>query len=174
VGPWKYSASAAAAVSCSPDRRRIPFVGKLIARKRPFDLLHIVARRADRSLEAAFVGSLGFVNQSELPAVYATADLLVLPFDAEETWGLVVSEAMACGIPAVASDAVGCAPDLVDAGSTGALFPFSDVAALLAAIEGVLSLNRPQVRRRLADKMALYSALQPSSSGSDNRGAWRQ
>ena len=41
---------------------------------------------------------LGFRNQSELPAVYAAADLLVLPSDGLETWGLVVNEAMACGV----------------------------------------------------------------------------
>ncbi len=100
---------------------------------------------------------LGFVNQSELPAVYAAADLLVLPSNAQETWGLVVNEAMACGTPAVVSDAVGCGPDLVDAGATGAIFPFGDIAGLAAAIDGVFSLDRAHVRRRLADKMARYS-----------------
>ena len=100
---------------------------------------------------------MGFVNQSELPAVYASADLLVLPSDGQETWGLVVNEAMACGIPAVVSDAVGCGPDLIEPGRTGAIFPFGDMAALTAAIRNVLSFDPEQTRRHLAAKMALYS-----------------
>ncbi|MBL6616324.1 MAG: glycosyltransferase family 4 protein [Reyranella sp.] len=171
------AASAAAQVSRDATRRRILFVGKLIARKHPADLLHALARLGGTSLEVAFAGSgeleadlrriatetsvpadfLGFVNQRELPAVYAAADLLVLPSDARETWGLVVNEAMACGVPAVVSDAVGCGPDLVDAKATGAIFPFADTEALAAAIQEVLSLDRAFVRRRLADKMDLYS-----------------
>ena len=51
----------------------------------------------------------GFRNQSELPRYLAAADVLVLPSDAGETWGLVVNEAMACGLPAIVSRAAGCA-----------------------------------------------------------------
>lgn len=54
---------------------------------------------------------LGFRNQSELPALYAAADLLVLPSD-NETWGLVVNEALAAGCSVVVSPSVGCGPDL--------------------------------------------------------------
>ncbi|MBY0319830.1 MAG: glycosyltransferase family 4 protein [Reyranella sp.] len=171
------AASAAAAVSRDPSRRRILFVGKLIPRKRPADLLHAVSQLSGQPIEVAFAGSgeleaelrqiaanasvrvefMGFVNQSELPAVYAAADLLVLPSNAQETWGLVVNEAMACGVPAVVSDAVGCGPDLIDAGATGAIFPFGDVAALAVAMKDVLSLDRAHVRRRLADKIEVYS-----------------
>jgi glycosyltransferase involved in cell wall biosynthesis len=54
----------------------------------------------------------GFVNQSQISEAYAAADVLVLASDAGETWGLVVNECMAAGIPAVASDKCGCAEDL--------------------------------------------------------------
>jgi glycosyltransferase involved in cell wall biosynthesis len=157
--------------------RRVLFVGKLISRKHPADLLRAVARLPDRSVEVAFAGSgeqegelkkiaaetgvsadfLGFVNQSELPAVYASADLLVLPSDGLESWGLVVNEAMACSLPAIVSDAVGCGPDLVVPGETGATFPLGDIPALAGAIEGVLSLDADLTRRHLAAKMAQYS-----------------
>ena len=63
----------------------------------------------------------GFLNQSEMAGAYALADVLAVP-SATETWGLVVNEAMACGLPAAVSDAVGCAPDLVDDGRTGATY----------------------------------------------------
>ena len=55
---------------------------------------------------------LGFKNQSELPALYAAADVLVLPSQ-RETFGIVVVEAQNAGLPVIASDGVGCAEDLV-------------------------------------------------------------
>jgi len=72
----------------------------------------------------------GFLNQTEIPKAYAVADCLVLPSDAGETWGLVVNEAMSCGLPAIVSDQVGCGPDLIDSGVTGDLFPMGDVQRL--------------------------------------------
>jgi glycosyltransferase involved in cell wall biosynthesis len=159
--------------------RRILFAGKLIERKRPFDVLRAASQLAARgaSIEVAFAGSgdlqaaltaaaaaaglrslfHGFVNQSELPAVYSAADVLVLPSDGRETWGLVVNEAMASGVPAVVSDAVGCGPDLVEPGVTGATFPLGDVGALAGGIETVLSLDPDQTRKALAERMETYS-----------------
>jgi glycosyltransferase involved in cell wall biosynthesis len=132
------------------------FAGKLEAKKRPVDVIEAVtaARAAGASVHALIVGDgplraecesriaalaapatmAGFRNQSELPEAYVAADALVLPSDARETWGLVVNEAMACGLPAIVSDSVGCAPDLVQDGETGALFPCGDGQALAAVI----------------------------------------
>jgi glycosyltransferase involved in cell wall biosynthesis len=81
----------------------------------------------------------GFLNQSELPAAYVAANVLVLPSDGGETWGLVVNEAMACGLPAIVSDAVGCAPDLVD--KTGFVYSVGDVAALVECLERLSGLQ---------------------------------
>ena len=154
---------------------------KLIQRKRPFDIIDALAlvRAGGGDVHGAFVGAgeleqairsraaakdvpvefHGFRNQSELPAIYAAADLLVLPSDAQETWGLVVNEAMACGIPAVVSDAVGCAPDLIEPGLTGATYPVGNVHALANAIQSVLRLDEGTVRRQLAEKMEIYSPV---------------
>src|SRR5205085_4665905 len=74
----------------------------------------------------------GFLNQSRIPEAYAAADVLVLPSDGGETWGLVVNEAMAAGRPALVSDQVGCAPDLVLDGQTGYVFPCGNVEPLAA------------------------------------------
>lgn len=71
----------------------------------------------------------GFVNQSQMPALLAAADAFVLSSE-DEPWGLAVNEAMACGLPAVCSDRVGCALDLVREGVTGYCFPVGDVRAL--------------------------------------------
>ncbi|WP_425066191.1 glycosyltransferase family 4 protein [Reyranella sp.] len=175
--------SAAARAARSQDdlgsRRRVLFVGRLVESKRPMDLVLAAARLAasGESVELVIAGAgelqapmeeaaraggvaaqfLGFVNQSGLPAVYASADALVLPSTAVETWGLVVNEAMACGVPAVVSDAVGCGPDLVEPGVTGAVAPMGDVSALAAAIASVLALDPGATRRVLAERMAIYS-----------------
>jgi hypothetical protein len=76
----------------------------------------------------------GVLNQSEMGAAYAAADCLALPSQSE-TWGLVVNEAMATGLPCVVSDRVGCAPELVAPGETGEVFPAGDVGALAAALQ---------------------------------------
>src|SRR5258706_10111022 len=50
----------------------------------------------------------GFLNQKEISKAYIPADCLVLPSDARETWGLVVNESMASGLPCARSGACGC------------------------------------------------------------------
>jgi len=127
------------------------FSGKFVDKKRPGDLI-LALRRAvadgTQNAQVLMVGAgplepvlkemardlpvsfAGFLNQSEIAAAYAASDCLVLPSDSGETWGLVVNEAMACGLPAFVSDQVGCAADLVRPGETGAVFPCGDAAAL--------------------------------------------
>lgn len=156
------------------------FVGKFILKKRPLDVIAAAARLRERGRDARVLlvgageleGALraeaarsdvpthfaGFKNQTELPAYYAAADLLVLPSDGGETWGLVVNEAFACRTPAVVSDAVGCGPDLVDDGRTGATFPLGRPAALADAVERVAPrLGTDAVRRALHEKVETYS-----------------
>jgi glycosyltransferase involved in cell wall biosynthesis len=144
---------------------------KPIARKRPFDLVDAVAllRRRGIDARAVFIGDgeeraaiiaraaaagigdatsiTGFVNQAELPAWYAAADALVLPSDSRETWGLVVNEAMAAGVPVVVSDAAGCSVDLVREGENGYTYPCGDVPALADRLAAIATLDHD---RRLA------------------------
>jgi len=92
------------------------------------------SERATLASEVRPVASFaGFLNQTEIPKAYVAADVLVLPSE-YETWGLVVNEATACGIPAIVSDAAGCAPDLIETNVTGWTFPMSDVRALAQRI----------------------------------------
>ena len=138
---------------------------KLIARKRPLDLVDAVAQVRRRGIDARalFIGDgeergaiethaarsgmseftriAGFVNQAELPAWYAAADALVLPSDSRETWGLVVNEAMAAGLPVVVSDAAGCSVDLVREGENGFTYPCGDVPALAERLASVAMLD---------------------------------
>ena len=82
------------------------------------------------SPSASFVG---FLNQSEITRAYVAADVLVLPSESE-TWGLVVNEALACGLPCVVSDACGSAEDLVTPLDSELCYPAGDVQALARAI----------------------------------------
>ncbi len=56
-----------------------------------------------------------------VPQVLALANVLVLP-STSEAWGLVVNEAMVCGLPVIVSNRCGCVPDLVDDGHNGFVF----------------------------------------------------
>ncbi len=87
---------------------------------------------------AADVRFLGFRNQSELPALLALADVFVLP-SRHEPWGLIVNEAMAAGCAVIVSSDVGAAPDLVQNGVGGFVYPVDDVNALAEALLRVLA-----------------------------------
>src|ERR1041384_4905836 len=134
------------------DRLCFLFAGKLASKKRPMDLLRAIdtANRLDAAIHLLVAGSgelldearqfvaseklpvtfSGFLNQTEMTKAYAAADCLVLPSDYGETWGLVVNEAMACGLPAIVSDRVGCWRDLIEEGVTGSVFKYGDVDSL--------------------------------------------
>jgi glycosyltransferase involved in cell wall biosynthesis len=71
----------------------------------------------------------GFRPYEELPAYYGLASALVLA-SVSETWGLVVNEALASGLPVIVSERCGCAPDLVRNGINGFTFDPCDAEAL--------------------------------------------
>ena len=95
----------------------------------------------------------GWHDQAELPELLAACDLLVLP-SVRESFGQVIVEAMACGVPAVAAASLGPAR-IVDDGETGWLFGIDDRGALTAAL--VDAVNRPDERERRA-RLAEHAA----------------
>ena len=128
------------------------FVGRLIAAKAPLELLEAYRRVCERRSDCALliVGDgelegelregiaehglrgarlLGFRQGEELLAVYAAADLFVLP-SRQEPWGVVVNEAAAAGLPLLVSDAVGAGRDLVEPGGNGEVVGAGDVDGL--------------------------------------------
>jgi len=82
----------------------------------------------------------GYIPYPELPALYGISDLFVHPA-AEERWGVSVAEALAAGLPVVASTRVGAAHDLVSRGENGALYPAGDAPRLARVLEEVLRLD---------------------------------
>jgi glycosyltransferase involved in cell wall biosynthesis len=150
----------------------IMFSGKLIPRKRPFDIISAI-KRLPTEVNMLFVGEgelaedvkaslspvngavTGFINQSDLPVYYHAADIIVLPSE-DETWGLVVNEAMAAGTLPVVSDRVGCAPDLVK--GIGEIYPCGNVKSLAAAlIRSLEKIKKLETRDLVRQHVARYS-----------------
>ena len=131
-------------------------VGRLIEMKAPADLVRAVGEaRTTAGLpltlvlvgdgpEGAFLRQLaaslgvplvltGVLDGDDLTAAYVAADIFALA-SRRETWGVVVNEAMACGLPLVLSDRVGAAGDLLEPGGNGILVPGGDIGALATAL----------------------------------------
>ncbi|MCP4351393.1 MAG: glycosyltransferase family 4 protein [Desulfobacterales bacterium] len=128
------------------------FAGKFEFKKRPLNAIEAIAQVTKSGRNAVLLmagdGELrdecelfardnnlpvrfsGFLNQSKIPEAYTAADCLVLCSDARETWGLVVNEAMACGLPAIVSCETGCMPDLIIEGKTGYSYKCGDISTL--------------------------------------------
>jgi glycosyltransferase involved in cell wall biosynthesis len=148
------------------------FVGKLIPLKHAQDLLdtlkHLQPSIPD--LGAVFVGEgqlradleaysarhslknvfiLGFKNQTEVPEIYAMSDIFLMP-SSHDKWGLVINEAMACGLSVVVSDRAGAWADLVKNGENGFVYRCGQLAALERAIRAI-ALD-PALRERMGKK----------------------
>jgi glycosyltransferase involved in cell wall biosynthesis len=140
------------AYNLPPKKPLILFVSKLQDRKHPLHLLKAFALLLEKGHDASlvFIGSgkqeevlvkwveqnkipdvtfLGFRNQGDLPSLYGISDIFVLPSD-NEPWGLVINEAMAAGLPVIASEEVGAVPDLVQDNVNGFTFAVGDINAL--------------------------------------------
>lgn len=143
----------------SVDHKIILFVGKLIEKKRPLDLLEAFLKAKVSNASLLFVGSgeleaklrqksanhphvyfAPFQNQSLMPRTYSIADLVVLPsYGPSETWGLAVNEAMCLAKPVIVSDHVGCAANLVQPNVNGLIFPAGESSALARCLEAALA-----------------------------------
>jgi glycosyltransferase involved in cell wall biosynthesis len=119
-----------------PDRYFL-FVGRLVREKGILDLLDAYAMLAPElreQISLVFAGDgiartelekratamkpgsvriAGFLQREALAVFYALADAFVFPTHSDP-WGLVVNEAMACGLPVICSGAAGCSADLID------------------------------------------------------------
>ena len=162
------------------EEKIVLFCAKLQPWKRPLDVLRAFAEaeipcatllfagdgplRAAIEAEASTLGlakrvrMLGFVNQSQLPAIYRASDVMVIPSE-YEPFGLVVNEAMLCGCVVIASDKVGAVRDLVFDGRTGYVFPCGDTRALAAALRDAFAdpVKLSTIRQAAGNRIAQWS-----------------
>ena len=110
---------------------------------REFKALASARRVADR------VHFLGAVPHAELPDVLRAADLFLLTTEPPESFGIVLIEAMATGLPALATEYPGVRAVIVE-GETGLLAPQGDPAAVAARLGELVAAGRGG-RRRLGD-----------------------
>lgn len=143
-----------------PDTAVVLFCAKLQPWKRPLDLLQAFAKagvsnsllilagegplREELQAASARLGIsdrvrfLGFVNQTQLPALYTAADVMVLPSE-YDAFGVVVNEAILCGCPVIASNSVGAGRDLIAPIDPSFIYPCGDVDTLSTLLRRVLS-----------------------------------
>lgn len=158
------------ALGIDPDRVVLLFAGKLIERKNPVHLLQAVQRMRTRDKVAVMylgdgraradleryardngiehVHFTGFVNQTELPAYYALADIFALPSSLDPR-GTVTNEAMACELPVVISNMVGIygEGDIVRDGDNGFIYQVGDNDRLAGLLDRLV--DDPELRRRM-------------------------
>jgi glycosyltransferase involved in cell wall biosynthesis len=167
--------TAATAPQATPPAAAILAVAKLNAREAPWDLLRALPHlpphahlllagdgperaameRLAAELGAGRVHFLGYVPYAELPALYAAADLFVHAAG-EERWGVSVAEALACGLPVVASSRVGAAYDLLAAGANGWIYEAGDAAGLGRRATQALALDRRAVAAANRDVLSRW------------------
>jgi len=158
------------------------FAGRLVPEKGIFDLLRAYGELSPelrKNMGLVFVGDgparsalfqhaaainpgsihfASFSQREELATYYALADVFIFPTHTDP-WGLVVNEAMACGLPVICSDAAGCAADLVENGWNGRIFAAGDVGQLARAMNELASNAelRSLMGRRSRDRIEQYS-----------------
>lgn len=143
------------------------FVGRIFERKRPWDMVTLHKKLAGHhGLHTIMVGSgdqkdwihkmveddsnfhlVGQKNQIGTREFYHAADLLILPSE-YETWGLVVNEAFASGLPALVTEDCGVAMDLVESGKTGYVYPTAKIEVASVIVKWLI--ENPEKRLELA------------------------
>ena len=106
---------------------------------------------------------VGFQQYDRIPVFYAWAGSLVLP-STKEPWGLVVNEAMACGLPVIVSSRCGCAADLVRDGVNGFTFDAGNHRQL-AELMGRVAGDAGRRRRMSGASLAIIEDYSPRHYG---------
>ncbi|MFP4321812.1 MAG: glycosyltransferase family 4 protein [Anaerolineales bacterium] len=144
-----------------PDKPILLYVGRLSYEKkvqhlRPvldaFPQVHLAIigdgpYRAE--LERIFAGTsttfMGYMTGEALSQAYASADIFTFT-SAMESFGLVLTEAMASGLPVVTS-LVGGAKDIIQPGVNGYTYPVGDIEGLIAGVRAILAGKREEMGR---------------------------
>ena len=120
---------------------------------------------ASKIIYASDIYFPGLKNTSELPVYYAFAAAFVIA-STREPWGLVVNEAMACGLPVIVSSRCGCVEDLVRHTENGFIFDPSEAGSLAESLTRFSSLSTEKREAMGKRSCELISAFSP--------GAWAE
>jgi glycosyltransferase involved in cell wall biosynthesis len=148
------------------------YVGRLSSEKQ-IDEIRAVLRRvpgtrlaivgdgpARQDLTQHFAGTpakfMGYLRGEELWSAYASADIFVFP-SALESFGLVLIEAMAAGLPVVTSR-VGGVEDMVTPGVNGYVFNVGDMRGMVDGVRAVMS--EPSKRRVMGRNARMFAETQ--------------
>ncbi|RJG16608.1 glycosyltransferase [Massilia cavernae] len=145
----------------APDTRLLVFAGRFTAEKK-LPLLIEAVRRLGPPYHLLLIGGGGNLpqigqmtcvpfkrNQHDLARLLGSCDVLVHPGD-RETFGLIVLEAMACGLPVIGTKG-GAVSELVDT-DTGLLVEPNSVARLCEGIEAIYGCDRAEMGRKALRK----------------------
>ncbi|HEX5170353.1 MAG TPA: glycosyltransferase family 4 protein [Cyclobacteriaceae bacterium] len=161
-----------------PEDIVILFAGKFESKKNPTLLIEVFNKyfKDQGKLKLLMVGNgvaedelrsmatgnenirfLPFHNQSQMPLLYRVGDVFCLPSKGPgETWGLAVNEALACGLPVIVSEKVGCAKDLICDDDIGWRFDAQEKQQLAGIIQGI----RPEQVKDEAKKVKRQTFIQ--------------
>jgi glycosyltransferase involved in cell wall biosynthesis len=162
----KESEAIRAALGVPKHHTLILFSGKFEKKKSPLLLIRAFKKLTQKNLNLLFVGNgvmenslkeeakglsniyfLPFQNQAQMPAVYRSANVFVLPSGGPgETWGLAVNEAMSCGLPVIASERVGCAVDLVQDHKNGFIFESGNIESLVEKLSLCAAMSNEELQ----------------------------
>ncbi len=92
---------------------------------------------------------IGEINDAQKPDFLSGAAALLMPIDWPEPFGLVMIEAMACGVPVIAFNR-GSVPEIIEDGLTGCIV--EDEKGAVAAMPRALQLDRARIRRRFEER----------------------
>jgi len=134
------------------------YAGKLESSKNPHFIIELGKLISEKNIKFLIVGNgeqessikekvkgderfvfLDFQNQLQMPIVYNMGNVFILTAFGPETWGLAVNEAMACRLPVIVSNKIGCAVDLVPNKKNGIIINPSDTQS---CSELILKLSR--------------------------------
>jgi glycosyltransferase involved in cell wall biosynthesis len=99
----------------------------------------------------------GEKQKNEVLEFCRAADSMILPTLSSDVWGLVVNEAMSCGLPVIGSHRVGAAHDMIKQGETGYITPAGDEKAIAEAIKKI---NAPEMGNKIIEMAEKYTIEQ--------------